>query len=111
MSHQTNLSVFCQDAHNLCQAGRTCRQQAALCGLQVQAEASIPDQLRFYCPNPRCSAPFVLEGEPGRDSPIFCPTCSTKLCAWCRTIWHKGFGCQEYQVCCCTSFDSAMTLW
>ncbi|KAI3429517.1 hypothetical protein D9Q98_005606 [Chlorella vulgaris] len=64
---------------------------------QVEAEASIPDQLRCYCPNPRCSVPFLLEAEPAVDSPVYCPACSTKICAFCGIVWHKGCGCKEYQ--------------
>ncbi|EFN60020.1 hypothetical protein CHLNCDRAFT_11046, partial [Chlorella variabilis] len=62
-----------------------------------QAEASIPDHHRFYCPSPHCSTPLHLESDPAPDSPISCPACSTKTCAWCRTVWHKGFSCQEYR--------------
>lgn len=50
------------------------------------------------CPNPRCSETIVLDAEPAPDSPLVCPACDTKLCAWCNTIWHKGFSCKEYQV-------------
>ncbi len=69
--------------------------------VQVEAEASIPDQLRCYCPNPRCSVPFLLEAEPAADSPVYCPACSTKICAFCSIVWHEGCGCKEYQVRCC----------
>lgn len=83
--------------------GRLCPALAGLslmpCGaVQVEAEASIPDHHRFYCPSPHCSTPLHLESDPAPDSPISCPACSTKTCAWCRTVWHKGFSCQEYRV-------------
>ena len=66
--------------------------------MQVEAEASIPEEARFYCPNPHCSAPIYLEGDPAPDSAQVCPACSSKICAYCRVVWHKGFGCAEYQV-------------
>lgn len=65
---------------------------------QVMAEASIPEQARFYCPNRRCSAPFPLDREPQPDTPSFCPACDSKICTHCRVVWHKGFRCAEYQV-------------
>ncbi|GAB4815536.1 hypothetical protein N2152v2_002582 [Parachlorella kessleri] len=64
---------------------------------QVEAEASIPEERKFYCPNSRCSALIVLEGEALPDSPQVCPACSHKICAYCRVVWHKGFDCAEYQ--------------
>ncbi|PSC76100.1 E3 ubiquitin-ligase ARI4 [Micractinium conductrix] len=64
---------------------------------QVMAEASIPEQARFYCPNRRCSAPFPLDREPQPDTPSFCPACDSKICTHCRVVWHKGFRCAEYQ--------------
>ena len=70
----------------------------ALACLQVEAEASIPDECKFYCPNSCCSALMAFEGEALPDSPQFCPACSHKICTYCRVVWHKGFGCAEYQV-------------
>ncbi|GAB4815539.1 hypothetical protein N2152v2_002585 [Parachlorella kessleri] len=64
---------------------------------QVEAEASIPEVARLYCPNPHCSAPFHLEGEPAPNSPQICPACSHKIFPYCRVVWHKGFSCVEYQ--------------
>lgn len=60
---------------------------------QITAPSHLAD-----CPNPRCSETIVLDAEPAPDSPLVCPACDTKLCAWCNTVWHKGFSCKEYQV-------------
>lgn len=64
----------------------------------MEHEASIPSKLRFYCPSPTCSVPIALEQEPRPDTPVYCPACSTKTCASCGVIWHKGVSCKEYQV-------------
>jgi len=95
----TCLSCSLQPAQSTVPTAAACtRADCAGPRLQVEAEASIPEKHRFYCPNPRCSAFFVLEGEPAPDSPEYCPGCQSKICTWCRTLWHKGFGCDEYQV-------------
>ncbi len=67
--------------------------------LQVEAEGSIPSDLRFYCPNPHCSAPIQLDKSKAQpNDPLNCAACSTKICIFCRVEWHKGFTCEEYQV-------------
>lgn len=64
---------------------------------QVEAEASIPSERRFYCPNPVCSAPLLLDAPAEPNDPLYCAACGSKVCAFCRTVWHKGASCDEYQ--------------
>jgi ariadne-1 len=40
-----------------------------------------------YCPNPRCSLPFYLEG---RDCSTQCPECAEEICSKCLKSDHKG---------------------
>ena len=65
----------------------------------------------MYCPNKKCSeAILVDEDDPfipdpydsddddyERGHPSYCPKCETAICFHCRTPWHHGFTCDEFQ--------------
>ncbi|KAF9459774.1 hypothetical protein BDZ94DRAFT_995454 [Collybia nuda] len=54
---------------------------------------SIP---RLFCPNPKCSS--LVEADEDNDDPqAICPSCQKTICASCRTLWHNGLTCEEYQ--------------
>ncbi|EFJ40286.1 hypothetical protein VOLCADRAFT_46019, partial [Volvox carteri f. nagariensis] len=66
---------------------------------QLEVESSLPQPLRFYCPNPECSLLMVLDvsGEHLENSPVRCPGCRAQLCGRCRVLWHIGVSCEQYR--------------
>ncbi|GIL48816.1 hypothetical protein Vafri_5237 [Volvox africanus] len=65
---------------------------------QLEVESSLPQHLRFYCPNPLCSLLMMLdEAEPPENAPARCPGCHKPLCARCRVLWHSGLSCAQHR--------------
>lgn len=59
-------------------------------------ESMIMDSQKFYCPFKNCSAMLVKDSnEVIRESE--CPICRRLFCAQCRTPWHSGIECAEFQ--------------
>ncbi|KAF5383165.1 hypothetical protein D9615_004990 [Tricholomella constricta] len=51
---------------------------------------------RLFCPNPKCSS-LVEADEDDEDPEAACPSCQEIMCVPCRTRWHTGLTCEEYQ--------------
>merc|ERR1711959_134458 len=56
----------------------------------------------MYCPNSKCSAFIVLDGikEAGANvmqEAVACPKCEQELCVVCRSRWHEGLSCAQFQ--------------
>uniref|UniRef100_A0A383WBS0 RING-type domain-containing protein n=1 Tax=Tetradesmus obliquus TaxID=3088 RepID=A0A383WBS0_TETOB len=58
----------------------------------------IPDDMCIACPYQDCQVPMELDGQQLPDLPSDCPACSRPICATCRSTWHSGLCCAEYQV-------------
>lgn len=70
--------------------------------MQLEAELSIPEAERFYCPRPDCSALLLLPlGGASSSSrisvPAICPECHALVCVACKVAWHTGMTCREFQ--------------
>ncbi|GLI62782.1 hypothetical protein VaNZ11_005529 [Volvox africanus] len=66
--------------------------------MMSEVESSLPQHLRFYCPNPLCSLLMMLdEAEPAENTPARCPGCHKPLCARCRVLWHSGLSCAQHR--------------
>ncbi|GLC44635.1 hypothetical protein PLESTB_001328000 [Pleodorina starrii] len=64
----------------------------------LEVESSLPQHLRFYCPNPACSLLMILDdGEVPEDAPVRCHGCRKQLCARCRVVWHSGLSCAQHR--------------
>ncbi|KAG8934216.1 hypothetical protein FRC02_010386 [Tulasnella sp. 418] len=51
---------------------------------------------RRYCPNQKCS--MRLEVEEDLDVPqAECPACHILMCVPCRSVWHGGLTCEQFQ--------------
>ena len=46
------------------------------------------------CPTPGCDYVFIY-GENNKE--FLCPNCNKKYCLSCKTEWHEGKNCKEYQ--------------
>ncbi|KAK9804884.1 hypothetical protein WJX72_010088 [[Myrmecia] bisecta] len=89
--------------------GRECRKLLQSSGasanlleelLQLEIEASIPEEQRIYCPNPRCALLLVRDdqGTAARQNVRSrCPACQQLMCASCRAAWHTGLTCEEFR--------------
>ncbi|XP_043707915.1 probable E3 ubiquitin-protein ligase RNF144A [Telopea speciosissima] len=64
--------------------------EVALC------ESLIGDPHKFYCPFRDCSA-LLLNDELGVIRESECPICRRLFCAQCKTPWHSGIDCREFQ--------------
>ncbi|GIL69384.1 hypothetical protein Vretimale_13512 [Volvox reticuliferus] len=66
--------------------------------IMLEVESSLPQHLRFYCPNPLCSLLMMLdEAEPPENGPVRCPGCRKPLCVRCRVLWHSGLSCAQHR--------------
>lgn len=55
---------------------------------------------KMYCVNQRCSKFVDLDsvaGPSGGAAAFGCSKCGTKMCASCRSAWHLGLTCAQYQ--------------
>jgi hypothetical protein len=52
-----------------------------------------PDEVSF-CPTPGCSYICYYDKN---SYHLICPLCKKSYCLQCKTEWHKGMTCQEYQ--------------
>lgn len=63
---------------------------------KILCEGSIGEPLKFYCSYKDCSALLLDEGKVViREAE--CPHCHRLFCAQCRTPWHSGIDCAEFQ--------------
>ncbi|KAG8934215.1 hypothetical protein FRC02_010385 [Tulasnella sp. 418] len=51
---------------------------------------------RRYCPNKRCSRQLTAEENRGGPQ-AKCHACHTLMCVPCRSAWHAGLTCEQYQ--------------
>eukprot|EP00879_Flechtneria_rotunda_P022743 GHRR01024019.1.p1 GENE.GHRR01024019.1~~GHRR01024019.1.p1 ORF type:complete len:196 (+),score=64.96 GHRR01024019.1:597-1184(+) len=58
--------------------------------------ALIPDHLCFACPYSDCQMPLELDVQLP-DMPSDCPSCNRPVCGTCRSKWHSGLRCTQYQ--------------
>eukprot|EP00898_Chlorokybus_atmophyticus_P000828 jgi/Chlat1/1746/Chrsp13S02169 len=49
---------------------------------------------KVYCPHTQCEAVMDILNPKGK---IDCFKCHRPFCATCRTAWHTGYSCEEYQ--------------
>eukprot|EP00884_Botryococcus_braunii_P011602 jgi/Botrbrau1/20442/Bobra.145_2s0007.1 len=53
---------------------------------------------KMYCPRPKCSKFINLDKvQAGPGGKITCPGCGDLLCCHCRSPWHTGYTCRQYQ--------------
>ncbi|KAM7480244.1 hypothetical protein LguiA_028457 [Lonicera macranthoides] len=63
---------------------------------EALTESLIIDSQKFYCPFKDCSAMLIKDTEEViRESE--CPECRRLFCAQCRSSWHSGIECEEFQ--------------
>lgn len=63
---------------------------------EALTESLIIDSQKFYCPFKDCSAMLIKDTEELiRESE--CPECRRLFCAHCRSSWHSGIECEEFQ--------------
>lgn len=56
----------------------------------------LDSQPLIFCPNKKCSARLVLN-EDGQQQ-AECPSCHKLLCGGCKSMWHDGYTCEQFQV-------------
>eukprot|EP00884_Botryococcus_braunii_P011603 jgi/Botrbrau1/20443/Bobra.145_2s0008.2 len=53
---------------------------------------------KMYCMRPKCSKLINLDKiGPASGAQITCPGCGDLLCGHCRSQWHTGYTCRQYQ--------------
>mmetsp|Transcript_122336 Transcript_122336/g.237984 ORF Transcript_122336/g.237984 Transcript_122336/m.237984 type:complete len:567 (-) Transcript_122336:70-1770(-) len=80
-------------------------------GRQKYQEAMLlkASQNVMYCPQPDCGALIVLDHivqAKVDDGPIGCPKCQQALCHECKSEWHTGMTCHQYQFLTAKSVDA-----
>lgn len=63
---------------------------------RILCESSIDNQLIVYCPFKDCSA-LMLGFEKEGVVDAVCPHCDRVFCVRCKSPWHEGINCSEYQ--------------
>ncbi|KAG2483541.1 hypothetical protein HYH03_017595 [Edaphochlamys debaryana] len=65
----------------------------------AKAAAMTPGGQEVFCPHRGCGAPFERppDSELPQDQPTNCPACNRGFCPRCRSRWHTGFTCTQYQ--------------
>lgn len=48
----------------------------------------------YHCPTPDCKGLVCMDGE---RTYALCPSCDNEWCVACKTAWHQGSSCEEYQ--------------
>jgi hypothetical protein len=65
--------------------------------MHIWHQQKIYDSLpKLYCPNPKCSQ-FVQAHEDADQPQAQCPSCQHLMCVPCRSPWHAGLDCEQYQ--------------
>ncbi|GAA5891649.1 hypothetical protein JCM5296_005497 [Sporobolomyces johnsonii] len=51
----------------------------------------------LFCPNPRCSARILPHANADEEPQAQCPSCQKLVCVPCKSMWHHGYTCEQYQ--------------